>query len=98
MQKTIEMLFEGRLNYYEFVPPSPRSRKLLDNVIDTEEKLEALFNEEQKTLFQEFIQRREELNVTEIDDALFFGFRTGMRLAAECFSGELIPDENTDRE
>ena len=98
MQKTIEMLFEGRLNYYEFVPPSPRSRKLLDDVIDTEEKLKELFTEEQQTLFKEFLHQREELNVTEIDDALFFGFRTGMRLAAECFSGGLIPDKNTDRE
>ena len=59
---------------------------------DNEEKLLAKLNDDEKIIFQKYVDAQGEVNLLTAADNLVYGFKLGLTMTAEAFvtSGELI--------
>ena len=69
----------------QHAPQSPAYGEAMHFVIVNEEKLLARLNEEEKTIFQKFVDAREEANQLAAAEYLMRGYKLGVIMTAEAF-------------
>ena len=84
MRKTLEELFYGNLtpNEQQITPDSPL-QQAMDQAEESEEKLTALLEGEEKTMLLRLLTAENEIGSTLALENFILGFRLGMRLAIE---------------
>ena len=88
MRSTIDELWfsnVGQSNQSQY--DTPESKKLLELIVDNRERLCNGLTEAQKERLRCYDDCVEELKELDERDAFAYGFRLGLRLAAEAFSG-----------
>jgi len=88
----LENLWYGNIRpIEEFVDGNAEYRSLLRLAGNNREKFEATLSPEQSELFEKYCTAVNEMNATAEVQAFSYGFRLGVRLMIEAFSG--IKDE-----
>ena len=92
MKNFIEELFYGNID------PQARGytkdsniKKVSDSAIDIEEKLTTMLNDEEKTLFLDFVNAHSEIMGETSLDSFIVGFRLGARFTYDTFISESAP-------
>ena len=68
---------------------TPSTRKAMQTVDDTEDKLLALLEGKEKALFNDYINAWSEVNAETAIGRFLCGFKVGARITAEALSSEL---------
>lgn len=79
----------------QFFKRNPQFGEAMDAVSSNEEKLLGRLDEEEKNIFQKFVEAQDEVNQLTAIKNLVYGYKLGVLMTAETFmtSGDLIAGE-----
>ncbi len=89
MRKILEEFANGNIDPQKrFFDPNSEYGKLMFRVCEIQEKLDKNFNEEEKKLFNEYVDIQGNIDCIERNDNFLFGFKIGTRMMIEVFNDD----------
>lgn len=89
MSKTLKDLYYGNLALFDHaIPNGSPMRKLSAYLSQCETKLRKQLDEEETALLEDLLKTQQDMDGVTAEENFILGFRLGIRLMAECLTGE----------
>jgi len=86
MKNILKQFFNGDLTMERPNNQSPENKQALSTMVAIKEKLLATLNNEQKIIFEQFLEAQAELSYLEGIEECIYGFKFGMAITVEVFT------------
>lgn len=89
MSKTLKDLYYGNLTLFDHsIPRGSPMRRLSAHLTQCETKLKERLDSEEKVMLEDLLKTQQDMDGVTAEENFILGFRLGIRLMAECLTGE----------